>query len=73
VDYVLTIGEKRIPLEAKHRRRVDPLRDTFGLRSFLEKAHCNAPFDILVTMEGANRVLDPRIISAPLPALLLMR
>jgi hypothetical protein len=37
VDFVLTIGERRIPIEVKYRRRIDPLRDTLGLRAFLEK------------------------------------
>jgi hypothetical protein len=48
IDFVLTIGETRIPLEVKYRRRIDPHRDTLGLRSFIEKAHYNAPFGLLV-------------------------
>ena len=33
VDFVLTVGLQRIPVEVKYRRRVDQ-RDTMGLRSF---------------------------------------
>ena len=73
VDYILTIGDKRIPLEVKYRRRIDPLRDTEGLRSFLEKVHYNAPFGILVTMLDDVEIRDPRIIAVSLPSLLLMR
>jgi predicted AAA+ superfamily ATPase len=73
VDFVLTIGESRIPLEVKYRRRVDPHRDTIGLRSFLEKTHYNAPFGVLVTMMDNVTVPDPRIIPISLPSLLLMR
>jgi predicted AAA+ superfamily ATPase len=73
VDFVLTIGEKRIPLEVKYRRRVDPHRDTLGLRSFLEKAHYNAPFGVLVTMLEDAQVPDPRIVPVSLRSLLLMR
>jgi predicted AAA+ superfamily ATPase len=73
VDFVLTIGERRIPLEVKYRRRIDPLRDTLGLRSFLEKAHYAAPFGVLVTMHETEEVLDPRIVTIPLKDLLLMR
>jgi predicted AAA+ superfamily ATPase len=73
VDYILTIGDKRIPLEVKYRRRIDPLRDTLGLRSFLEKAHYNAPFGILVTMLDDAEIRDPRIVPVSLPSLLLMR
>ena len=73
VDYVLTIGEKRIPLEVKYRRRIDPHRDTLGLRSFLDRAHYNAPFAILVTLGDEVEVRDPRIVPISLPSLLLMR
>lgn len=72
VDFILTVGEKRIPLEVKYRRVIDGHRDTVGLRSFIEKAHYNAPFGVLVTM-GDAVMMDPRIIPVPLPSLLLMR
>jgi predicted AAA+ superfamily ATPase len=73
VDFVLTIGEKRLPLEVKYRRRIDPLRDTRGLRAFLEKTVYNAPFGILVTMLDDVGVPDPRIVTLSLPSLLLLR
>ena len=73
VDFVLTIGERRIPLEVKYRRRIDPLLDTLGLRAFLEKAHYNAPFGVLVTMGEDVVVPDPRIVTISLRSLLLMR
>ncbi|MFQ5875815.1 MAG: ATP-binding protein, partial [Dehalococcoidia bacterium] len=73
VDYILTIGDKRIPLEVKYRRHIDPQRDTLGLRSFLEKARYNAPFGILITMEDNVEIPDPRIITVSLPSFLLMR
>jgi predicted AAA+ superfamily ATPase len=73
VDFVLTIGEKRIPLEIKYRRVIDPLRDTLGLRLFLEKATNNAPFGLLVTRDDATVVDDPRIVCLPLKSLLMVR
>ena len=73
IDFVVTIGEKRIPLEVKYRRRIDPHRDTVGLRSFLERTHYNAPFGVLVTMGDDTVVPDPRIIPVSLPSLLLAR
>jgi len=73
VDFVLTVGEKRIPVEVKYRQRIDPHRDTSGLRHFLEKAVYNAPFGVLVTMHDDVEVLDPRIVPISLPSLLLMR
>lgn len=73
VDFVLTIGTTRIPLEVKYRRRVDPQRDTLGLRSFLEHSQYNAPFGILVTMFDEVDIRDPRIVPISLPSLLWMR
>ena len=73
VDFVLTIGERRIPVEVKYRRVIDPLRDTLGLRVFIEKAVNNAHFGLLITRGDAPPVADPRIITLPLAALLIVR
>ncbi len=73
IDFVLTIGEKRIPMEVKYRHRIDPHRDTLGLRAFLEKTVYNAPFGILVTMHDNVTIPDPRIVSISLPSLLFLR
>jgi hypothetical protein len=72
VDFVLTVGEQRIPIEVKYRRRINHV-DTLGLRSFIEKAHYHAPFGILVTLTDDVASDDPRIVSLPLSSLLLMR
>jgi predicted AAA+ superfamily ATPase len=72
VDFVLTVGEQRIPVEVKYRQRVEH-RDSFGLRSFIEKAHYNAPFGLLVTLLDDVATEDPRIVSLPLSSLLLLR
>ena len=53
--------------------RIDPHRDTLGLRAFLEKSHYNAPFGIIVTMHDDVEILDPRIVSVSLRSLLLLR
>lgn len=72
VDYILTIGEQRIPVEIKYRRRID-FKDTLGLRSFIEKSHYNAPFGIMITLTDEAATDDPRIVSLPLSTLLLLR
>jgi predicted AAA+ superfamily ATPase len=72
VDFVLIIGTRRIPLEVKYRRRIDPLRDTEGLRAFLEKRENNAPFGVLVTQTDEGGVADPRVVSVPLSSLMLL-
>ena len=73
VDFVLTIGVKRIPLEVKYQARIDALRDTEGLRSFIEKSVNNAPFGLLVTQDDTPQVTDPRIVTIPLSSLMLLR
>lgn len=73
VDFVLTVGTRRVPIEVKYRKRIDPHDDTRGLRAFLEKTVYNAPFGLLVTLDDDVAVRDPRIISLSLSALLWMR
>lgn len=73
VDFVLTIGERRIPVEVKYREHIDAHRDTLGLRAFIEKAAYHAPFGVLVTMRDDVVLDDPRLVALSLPSLLLMR
>jgi predicted AAA+ superfamily ATPase len=72
VDFILTVGEQRIPVEVKYRRRID-YGDTKGLRAFIEKSVYNAPFGLLITLADEAGTEDPRIVSMPLSTLLLMR
>jgi predicted AAA+ superfamily ATPase len=73
VDFVMTIGARRIPIEVKYRKHVDPHEDTFGLRAFLEKTAFNAPFGLLVTLDDGVVVPDPRIVPISLSSLLWLR
>jgi predicted AAA+ superfamily ATPase len=73
VDFVITVGAHRIPLEVKFRQRIDEHRDTLGLRAFIEKTVYNAPFGVLITLSDDVLITDPRIIAMPLSSLLLMR
>ena len=72
IDFVLTVGEQRIPVEVKYRRRVE-FADTRGLRSFIERSVYNAPFGLLVTLTESSEIDDPRIVQMPLSTLLLLR
>lgn len=72
VDYVLTIGQKLIPVAVKYTRTIND-DDAQGLRSFLQDSHYHAPFGILVTQGEDPASDDPRIISLPLSTLLLLR
>jgi len=73
VDFVLTVGTRRIPVEVKYRRRIDPHEDTRGLRAFLGKTVYNAPLGLLVTLEDGVKVSDPRIIPISLSSLLWLK
>jgi predicted AAA+ superfamily ATPase len=73
VDFILTIGEHRIPIEVKYQQHIDEHHDTFGLRAFIEKTVYNAPFGLLITLSDDVVVTDPRIVALPLSSLLLMR
>ncbi len=73
VDFVLTMGTKRIPVEVKYQKRIGALRDTLGIRSFLDKSANNAPFGLLVTQDDGGVVDDPRIVSLPLSTFMMLR
>ncbi len=73
VDFVLTVGAQRVPVEIKYQRRIDPLRDTLGIRSFLDKSVNNASFGLLITQDESGEVDDPRIVSLPLSTFMLLR
>lgn len=73
IDFVITVGTRRIPVEVEYRRRIDSFADTRGLVSFLEKSVYNAPFGLLVTLDDEVTVPDPRIVPISLSTLLWMR
>lgn len=73
VDFIMTIGTRRIPIEVKYRKRIDYHEDTRGLRAFLEKTVYNAPFGLLVTLEDEVVIPDPRIIPISLSSFLWIR
>ena len=73
VDFVLTVGTRRIPVEVKYRRRIDPHDDTRGLRAFMEKTVYNAPLGLLVTLNDDVNIPDPRIIPISLSNLLWLK
>jgi uncharacterized protein len=73
VDFVLSIGTRRVPIEVKYHRRIDPMRDTEGLRTFVEKAANRASFGVLVTQTDVDPLSDRRIVALPLSSLMLLR
>lgn len=73
IDFVLTVGDRRIPVEVKYQARIDPVRDTAALRGFLDEHGPRAPLGLLVTRGETRATDDPRIVTLPLASLLLLR
>ena len=73
VDYVITVGDRRVPVEVKYQGQVDVERATRGLRAFLDRAEYRAPLGLLVTRGDGVAVDDPRVVAIPLSSLMLLR
>ncbi len=74
VDFVVTAGTRRIPVEVKYQRRIDPRRDVVGLLAFLDTPANEAEVGLLICQESETvGELDDRIVAVALPDLLLVR
>lgn len=73
IDFMLTVGMERIPIEVKYQNTVDPIRDTKGLLDFIAQPGNRASFGVLVTRRDVDLALDPRIVALPLSTLMLLR
>ena len=72
IDFVLTIGDQRIPVEIKYRNHIKE-EHIRGLKWFIEKPINRAPFGILVTKNEVNVDFNAKIIAIPLKHLMLLR
>ncbi len=71
VDFVIAIGDQRIPIEVKYRNSIK--REHYnGLENFISKPVNRAPFGILITKNDSVS-MDERIIAIPLKNLLILR
>lgn len=71
LDFVITLGDQRIPIEVKYRNHIRP-EHYKGLLWFIEKPINRAPFGILI-IKNETESTDSRIITIPLRHLLLLR
>ncbi|HEX8325243.1 MAG TPA: AAA family ATPase [Tepidisphaeraceae bacterium] len=69
IDFLLTLGLKRVPIEIKYHANFD-VRDIAALEAFCTKPHYNAKFGLIVTQTHAGKVGE-RTIAVPASALLL--
>lgn len=72
VDFVLTVGDARIPVEVKYQTRISLSRDAQNIMSFLARTVNNASFGLLIT-QAEWEVADLPIVAVPLKHLLMMR
>lgn len=73
LDFVMTIGTRRIPIEVKYQATLDPVRDPAGLMAFIQRDVNQANFGLLITREDDTRDFGPQIVALPLSSLMLLR
>jgi predicted AAA+ superfamily ATPase len=71
VDYVMTLGDFRIPIEVKYRPNVFRSEFTVGIENFVAKKAYNAPFGLIISKNDVG--VKGNIIAVPLKRLLLLR
>jgi len=72
LDFVLEVGDQQIPVQVNYRRRINPVRDTRGIRAFVEEPAKRAPFGFLITRKDGPAIDDPRIVAMPLSTFMLL-
>ena len=71
IDFVITIGDQRIPIEVKYRNSIKA-EHYKGLQWFISNPINRAPFGILIT-RNPGESMDERIVTIPLKDLLMLR
>ena len=72
VDYVVTIGTNRIPVEIKYRRNDPTIADCAGIEAFCKRAAYSATFGLVIT-QGAEGKVGDYTIAIPASTLLMLR
>ena len=72
VDFVMTIGIARIPMEIKYRRDKPGASDLKGIESFCEKPAYAAQFGLIITQNTEGEIGD-HTIAIPASTLFLLR
>lgn len=73
IDFVLTVGTARIPLEVKYQGSVGDA-DASALNGFISNAANHAPFGIMITRDLVpEHLLSEKIVTLPLASLMLLR
>lgn len=72
VDFVLTIGTNRIPLEVKYRSRTPGKSEIAGIESFCAKPAYAAPFGLIITQTAEGPIGDAAL-AIPASTFLLLK
>jgi predicted AAA+ superfamily ATPase len=72
VDFVITAGTRRIPIEVKYTRDEASASDLRGALDFCNNSNFEAPFG-LVVMQKTHRLIEQRLLAIPAAALLMLR
>ncbi len=72
LDFVVTIGTRRIPLEIKYQRGSLGPEDWQGIQGFCGKKHYEASFGLVITQNTCREISDT-VIALPAKALLLVK
>ena len=72
VDFIMTAGDHRIPVEVKYQKRIED-RDCAGLLNFMGKKANRATVGVIVTRDDTSQELPAGIVVIPLKTLLLVR
>jgi len=73
IDFVITVGDKRIPVEVKYQNKPDFRRDIEGVVQFLDKKENRAAFGLIITQKSGFQPSDNRVIPISLPDFLMLR
>ena len=72
VDFIVTMGLHRLPIEVKYRRSRPGGADLAGIYSFCGQPKYNAPFGLVITQDISGQ-LDEHAIAVPAYAFLALR
>ncbi len=72
IDFIMTMGLHRVPIEVKYRRSRPGGDDLKGIHSFCGQAKYNAPFGLVITQDFSGR-LDEYTIAIPAYTFLALR
>ena len=72
IDYLLSVGDHRVPVEVQYQRNVDLDRDTRALREFIAEPANHTTFGIIVTRTDVATPEGSNIVAVPLSTLLLL-